>query len=126
MQFRVPVVVGGSQRILTLNPTTVLVALFLGLWLLFGCDHYGKVSVSFSLNFETHPSLCLEVMKVLVSVSKKPGKKSHQSLDLEIPKFRVSVSVSYLRLRKSKSRYWSRESKPSLADQCSAISNPPG
>ena len=31
--------VGGSQRLLSLNPTTVLVVLLLGLWLLLGCDN---------------------------------------------------------------------------------------
>ena len=37
------VVVGGggcSQRLLCLNPTTVMVVLLLGLWLLLGCDNY--------------------------------------------------------------------------------------
>ena len=32
--------VGGSQRLLSLNPTTVMVVLLLGLWLLLGCDNY--------------------------------------------------------------------------------------
>ena len=31
-----------SQRLLSLNPTTVMVVLLLGLWLLLGCDN--KVS----------------------------------------------------------------------------------
>ena len=30
---------GGSQQILSLNPTTVLVDLLLGLWLLLDCDN---------------------------------------------------------------------------------------
>ena len=30
---------GGSQRLPSLNPTTVLVVLLLGLWLLLGCDN---------------------------------------------------------------------------------------
>ena len=30
---------GGSQRLLSLNPTTVMVDLLLGLWLLLGCDN---------------------------------------------------------------------------------------
>ena len=30
---------GGSQRLLCLNPTTVMVVLFLGLWLFLGCDN---------------------------------------------------------------------------------------
>ena len=34
----VGLVVGGSQRLLSLNPTTVLVVLLLGFWLLLGCD----------------------------------------------------------------------------------------
>ena len=55
-------------------------------------------------------------MKSSVSVSKKSEKKSRQTLDLEIPKIWVSVSVSNLRPRKKKSRYRSREWKPSLAD----------
>ena len=33
------VVVGGSQRLLDLNPTTVLVVLFLELGLLLGCEN---------------------------------------------------------------------------------------
>ena len=33
------VVVGGSQRLLSLNPTTVIVVLLMGLWLLLGCDN---------------------------------------------------------------------------------------
>ena len=33
---------GGSQRLLSINPTTVIVVLLLGLWLLLGCDNsYG-------------------------------------------------------------------------------------
>ena len=35
-------VVGGSQRLLSLNPTTVIVVLLLGLWLLLGCDKKAK------------------------------------------------------------------------------------
>ena len=30
---------GGSQRLLSLNPTTVLVVLLLGIWFLLGCDN---------------------------------------------------------------------------------------
>ena len=30
---------GGSQQLLSLNPTTVMVVLLLGLWLLLGCDN---------------------------------------------------------------------------------------
>ena len=30
---------GGSQRLLSLNPTTVMVVLLLGLWFLLGCDN---------------------------------------------------------------------------------------
>ena len=30
---------GGSQQLLCLNPTTALVVLLLGLWLLLGCDN---------------------------------------------------------------------------------------
>ena len=37
------VVVGGSQRLLSLNPTTVMVVLLLGLWLLLGCDNYHRI-----------------------------------------------------------------------------------
>ena len=29
---------GGSQRLLCLNPTTVMVVFLFGLWLLLGCD----------------------------------------------------------------------------------------
>ena len=42
--------VGGwwySQRLLSLNPTTVMVVLLLGLWLLLGCDNYFKAEVPF-------------------------------------------------------------------------------
>ena len=48
--------VGGwySQRLLSLNPTTVMVALLLGLWLLFGCDNYNtsviKAPIKFTFN----------------------------------------------------------------------------
>ena len=55
---------GGSQRLLCLNPTTVMVVLLLGLWLLLGCDkslwaseksyHYGYV-----LPPPLHPPLLL-------------------------------------------------------------------
>ena len=31
---------GCSQRLLSLNPTTVMVVLLLGLWLLMGCDNH--------------------------------------------------------------------------------------
>ena len=31
-----------SQRLLSLNPTTVMVVLLLGLWLLLGCDNNGR------------------------------------------------------------------------------------
>ena len=31
--------VGGSQRLLSLNPIIVIVVLLLGLWLLLGCDN---------------------------------------------------------------------------------------
>ena len=47
------VVVGGSQRLLSLNPTTVLVVLLLGLWLLLGCDN----------NDENNVMLCPKVVK---------------------------------------------------------------
>ena len=33
---------GGSQRLLCLNPTTVMVVLLLGLWLLLGCDNTNR------------------------------------------------------------------------------------
>ena len=52
----------------------------------------------------------------LQSWSQKKQKNSLQNLNLQIIKFSVLVSVSYLRLRKSKSRYRSRECKPSLAN----------
>ena len=42
VEFRlswVEVVGGGSQQLLSLIPTTVLVVLLLGLWLLLGCDN---------------------------------------------------------------------------------------
>ena len=43
--------VGGwySQRLLSLNPTTVMVVLLLGLWLLLGCDNT-DVSKEYCLN----------------------------------------------------------------------------
>ena len=37
--------VGGSQRLLSLNPTTVMVVLVLGLWLLLGCDKNVRVDL---------------------------------------------------------------------------------
>ena len=40
------VVGGGSQRLLSLNPTTVLVVLVLGLWLLLGCDNFNIIQNS--------------------------------------------------------------------------------
>ena len=42
---------GGSQRLLCLNPTTVMVVLLLGLWLLLGCDNKAKVLNRKSQNF---------------------------------------------------------------------------
>ena len=41
-------VVGGgwcSQRLLSLNPTTVMVVLLLGLWLLLGCDKKDRLEI---------------------------------------------------------------------------------
>ena len=35
----------GSQRVLSLNPTTVMVVLLLGLWLLLGCDKNVRVDL---------------------------------------------------------------------------------
>ena len=35
---------GGSQQLLSLNPTTVNVVLFLGLWLLLGCDNIAYIN----------------------------------------------------------------------------------
>ena len=50
-------VVGGSQRLLSLNPTTVMVVLLLGFWLLLllGCDNIQlqsrqKVKLKFQSN----------------------------------------------------------------------------
>ena len=36
----------GSQRLLNLNPTTVLVVVLLGLWLLLGCENFWSGSCS--------------------------------------------------------------------------------
>ena len=33
-----------SQRLLSLNPTTVMVVFLLGLWLLLGCDYISKLA----------------------------------------------------------------------------------
>ena len=41
------VVVGGSQQSSSLNPTTVMVVLLLGLWLLLGCDKNFFISYYF-------------------------------------------------------------------------------
>ena len=41
-----------SQRLLSLNPTTVMVVLLLGLWLLLGCDKNQGVYNKKSLNSE--------------------------------------------------------------------------
>ena len=47
--------VGGSQRLLSLNPSTVLVVLLFGLWLLLGCDNKATTMTSFqSFSFDTH------------------------------------------------------------------------
>ena len=35
---------GGSQRLLSLNPTTAMVVLLLGLWLLLGCDNCSRTT----------------------------------------------------------------------------------
>ena len=46
------VVVGGggcSQRLLSLNPTTVMVVLLMGLWLLLGCDNSRCQSICMSI-----------------------------------------------------------------------------
>ena len=44
----------GSQRLLSLNPTTVLVVLLLELWLLLGCDNakiwFNRLIITFLLN----------------------------------------------------------------------------
>ena len=37
--------VGGSQQLLSLNSTTVMVVLVLGLWLLLGCDKNVRVDL---------------------------------------------------------------------------------
>ena len=42
------VVIGGSKRLLSLVPTTVLVVLLLGLWLLLGCDNKQTFRISLS------------------------------------------------------------------------------
>ena len=42
---------GGSQLLLSINPTTVLVVLLLELWLLLGCDNMkNSLCVFFSLS----------------------------------------------------------------------------
>ena len=49
---------GGSQRLVSLNPTTMLVVLFLELWLLLGCDnlyHPGS-DVFFHKIKQVHPA----------------------------------------------------------------------
>ena len=38
---------GGSQRLLCLNPTTVMVVLLLGLWLLLGCDNISIIYLKY-------------------------------------------------------------------------------
>ena len=48
---------GGFQRLVSLNPTTMLVVLFLELWLLLGCDNlYHPGSDIFFYKFkQVHP-----------------------------------------------------------------------
>ena len=48
ISFQFVVVDGGSQRLLGLNPATVMVVLLLGLWLLLGCDNMLIVDKSFN------------------------------------------------------------------------------
>ena len=43
---------GGSQRLLSPNPTTVMVVLLLGLWRLLGCDNKEIIIVQESWNIE--------------------------------------------------------------------------
>ena len=45
---------GGFQRLLSLNPITVMVILLLGLWLLLGCDNYETRDPPNSNKFTLH------------------------------------------------------------------------
>ena len=47
---------GGSQRLINLNPTTVIVVLLLGLWLLLGCDNYDIQALAGESEYERTPS----------------------------------------------------------------------
>ena len=42
---------GGSKQLLCLNPTTVMVVLLFGLWLLLGCDNIFNVPVEILINY---------------------------------------------------------------------------
>ena len=60
-EFVVVVVGGCSQRLLSLNPTTVMVVLLLGLGLLLGCDN----SFSLFLNFYDVSSLSCSHSRII-------------------------------------------------------------
>ena len=51
---------GGSQRLLSLNPTTVMAVLLLGLWLLLGCDN-----MAFSISYANDIDPAFRWLKML-------------------------------------------------------------
>ena len=70
---------GGSQQLLSLDPTTFLVVLLLGLWLLFGCDNKIEKSLesdynhnSFLFRFDSECSLNLQICLVKLNLITYP------------------------------------------------------
>ena len=68
--------VGGSQRLLCLNPTTLIVVLLLGLWFLLGCDNQ-TLSLVFSYN-EQLKNENITSSKLSESYQVKSGEDPHQ------------------------------------------------
>ena len=62
---------GGYQRSLSLNPTTVMVVLLLGLWLLLGCDNMRYVSAQIACDSISHLNLNINYDCIKVELSKE-------------------------------------------------------
>ena len=56
---------GGSQRLLCLNPTTVMVVLLLGLWLLLGCDYIQYLYLS-KWRIFNHLKQCVKLIGYII------------------------------------------------------------
>ena len=69
---------GGSQRLLRLNPNTVLVVLFLELWLLLGCDNTAQDPSLISMICRDYQKLCTTKVRLpnLTSRNSQSAKKS--------------------------------------------------